>query len=109
MPPFASQQRQVNPQPPNVGHCNLCGKNHGNRPCLANQNVCYFCQQPGHFANNCPQRTFGARQSHQGQIFAMSHEVVPEMDKGIFFIPNIFIVCLVHVICSLKIIILRLA
>ena len=30
--------------------CSLCGRNHGDRPCRAGQNVCYFCGKPGHYA-----------------------------------------------------------
>ena len=30
--------------------CNTCGRNHGDRPCRAGQNVCYIYGKPGHFA-----------------------------------------------------------
>lgn len=33
--------------------CPKCGKNHGGE-CLAGQNVCYYCKQPGHSTLNCP-------------------------------------------------------
>ena len=33
--------------------CPKCDKNHGGRPCLAGQNVCFRCGKPGHMARDC--------------------------------------------------------
>ncbi|KAA0040834.1 gag protease polyprotein [Cucumis melo var. makuwa] len=35
-----------------------CGRSYGGR-CLAGNEVCYKCKQPGHIANFCPQKLLG--------------------------------------------------
>ena len=35
--------------------CPKCGKNHGNKPCLVKQYVCFNCGKPGHVIRECPE------------------------------------------------------
>ena len=56
---------------------------------MAGQNVCYFCQQPGHYANQCPKRQYSSRMTQQGKVFAMTHEEVqksPGIIRGMILI-----------------------
>ena len=36
--------------------CPKCEKDHGGRPCLAKQNVCFKCGKPGHMVRECPEQ-----------------------------------------------------
>ncbi|XP_015960070.1 uncharacterized protein LOC107483970 [Arachis duranensis] len=49
-----NQRRRFGKQP----HlsCHRCGKYHPGIPCRFGTGVCYFCGQPGHLANNCPEK-----------------------------------------------------
>ncbi|CAA0840262.1 Unknown protein, partial [Striga hermonthica] len=48
-----SDNRRTRPR--QYPECPTCGKHHRGE-CLVGQNVCFFCRQPGHFSNNCPER-----------------------------------------------------
>ncbi|CAA0827396.1 Unknown protein, partial [Striga hermonthica] len=53
----ARQRRQQIPQ------CPTCGRHHRGE-CHLGQDVCYYCHEPGHFANRCPKK---AQQPQQPQ------------------------------------------
>ncbi|XP_028804835.1 uncharacterized protein LOC114759761 [Neltuma alba] len=46
--------------------CSTCGKNHGDRPCLMGQNVCFRCGKPGHYIRECPLNVDGSRPKLKG-------------------------------------------
>ena len=56
--------------------CIQCEKNHGDRPCLVGQNVCFGCGKPSHKIYEClaknPQSTL--RPQRQGRVFIMDVE-----------------------------------
>ncbi|KAF7844216.1 DNA-binding protein HEXBP-like [Senna tora] len=54
--------------------CSKCGRNHGSRPCLSGQNVCFSCGKPGHFAKVCSQPKKagdGAKPPTKGSVFTL--------------------------------------
>ena len=53
-----------------------CGKNHGDRPCLVRQNVCFGCDKPGHKIYECPTRNPQSipRPQRQGKVFTKDVE-----------------------------------
>ncbi|XP_028768479.1 DNA-binding protein HEXBP-like [Neltuma alba] len=64
--PWNNYKSKKSGKAPKGKECAKCGKNHGDRPCMAGQNVCYTCGKPGHFSRECPQNTEQARPRTQG-------------------------------------------
>ena len=54
--------------------CPKCRKNHGDRPCLARQNVCFHCYKPGHEFWECTSQDqfLTAKPQHQGRVFTLN-------------------------------------
>ncbi|XP_028794061.1 uncharacterized protein LOC114749656 [Neltuma alba] len=59
--PWNNHKNKKGGKAPKGKECAKCGKNHGDRPCIAGQNVCYTCGKPRHFSRECPQNTEQAR------------------------------------------------
>ncbi|XP_015940137.1 uncharacterized protein LOC107465680 [Arachis duranensis] len=87
------QQAQVNTA------CRLCGKDHGNRPCLFGTSKCYICNEPGHMAKNCSKRFTQnpTRTQQQGRVFAMTADDAMQSDaliQGHCYVKNRFLTVL---------------
>ncbi|XP_028800477.1 uncharacterized protein LOC114755776 [Neltuma alba] len=64
--PCDNQKNKKGGKPSNGKECPTYGKSHGDRPCMAGQNVCYTYGKPRHFSRECPQNTEKARPRTQG-------------------------------------------
>ena len=81
--------------------CNKCGKFHSSKPCLFCQNVCYQCQKPGYYANDCntrkPLNNPVPRPQTKERVFTLSGEEAtqsPNMIKGTCFLKNTLLIAL---------------
>ncbi|XP_028802422.1 serine/arginine-rich splicing factor RS2Z32-like [Neltuma alba] len=74
--PWNNHKNKKGGKLPKGKECTKCGKNHGDRSCMAGQNICYTCRKTGHFSRECPQNTEKARPCTQGRVFALTREEV---------------------------------
>ncbi|XP_072078032.1 uncharacterized protein [Arachis hypogaea] len=74
----------TSPKATELKECASCGKQHRGR-CLAGQNVCFRCFQPGHITRECPAvppPPANAPQ-RQGRVFALSSEEAHQSEDRI--------------------------
>ncbi|RYR78545.1 hypothetical protein Ahy_A01g003373 isoform B [Arachis hypogaea] len=71
----------ASPKTTELKECASCGKQHRGR-CLAGQNICFRCSQPGHIARECPAVLPSPANlpQRQGRVFALSGEEVRESE-----------------------------
>ncbi|RYQ99821.1 hypothetical protein Ahy_B07g087834 isoform C [Arachis hypogaea] len=74
----------ASPKTTELKECATCGKQHRGR-CLAGQNVCFRCFQPGHIARECPAVLPPPANppQRQGRVFALSSQEVHESEDRI--------------------------
>ncbi|XP_020972595.1 uncharacterized protein LOC107627316 [Arachis ipaensis] len=74
----------ASPKTTELKECASCGKLHRGR-CLAGQNVCFRCFQPGHIAKECPAVLPPPANppQRQGRVFSLSSKEVHESEDRI--------------------------
>ncbi|XP_016195712.1 uncharacterized protein LOC107636732 [Arachis ipaensis] len=74
----------ASPKTTELKECASCGKQHRGR-CLAGQNVCFRCFQPGQIARECPAvlPPLTNLTQRQGRVFALSSKEVHESEDRI--------------------------
>ena len=54
--------------------CSKYGKDHGNKPCLAGQKVCFKCEKPGHIDKEYPHKyqSSALKPQRPGSVFTLN-------------------------------------